>query len=55
MKFDEAQVIATVAEIFRSDSAGVLVGIGDDGAVVKTSPLSAVSYTHLTLPTIYSV
>ena len=55
MNFDEAQVIATVAEIFRSDSTGVLIGIGDDGAVVKTSPLSvittdmAVEGTHFNL------
>ncbi len=55
MNFDEAQVIATVAEIFRSDSAEVLVGIGDDAAVVKTSPLSvittdmAVEGTHFNL------
>jgi len=55
MNFDEAQVIATVAEIFRSDSTEVLVGIGDDAAVVKTSPLSvittdmAVEGTHFNL------
>ena len=55
MNFDEAQVIATVAEIFGGDDRGVLVGIGDDGAVVKTSPLSvittdmAVEGTHFNL------
>jgi thiamine-monophosphate kinase len=55
MNFDEAQVIAAVAEIFRGDHNGVLVGIGDDAAVVKTSPLSvittdmAVEGTHFNL------
>lgn len=55
MNFDEAQVIAVVAEIFRGDHAGVLVGIGDDAAVVKTSPFSvfttdmAVEGTHFNL------
>jgi thiamine-monophosphate kinase len=55
MNFDEAHVIATVAEIFRGDHTGVLIGIGDDAAVVKTSPLSvittdmAVEGTHFNL------
>jgi len=55
MNFDEAQVIAAVAEIFRGDHTGVLLGIGDDAAVVKTSPLSvittdmAVEGTHFNL------
>lgn len=55
MNFNEAQVIATVAEIFQGDHTGVLVGIGDDGAVVKTSPQSvittdmAVEGTHFNL------
>ena len=55
MNFNEAHVIATVAEIFRGDHSGVLVGIGDDAAVVKTSPLSvittdmAVEGTHFNL------
>ena len=55
MNFNEAEVIATLAEIFHSPHAGVLVGIGDDGAVVKTSPQSvittdmAVEGTHFNL------
>ncbi|MSO42990.1 MAG: thiamine-phosphate kinase [Candidatus Planktophila sp.] len=43
MNFDEAQVIAALAEIFRSDHSGVLLGIGDDAAVVKTSPKSVIT------------
>jgi len=55
MNFDEAEVIATLAEIFRGHHTGVLVGIGDDGAVVKSSPHSvittdmAVEGTHFNL------
>jgi len=43
MNFDEAEVIATLAEIFKVAHSGVLLGIGDDGAVVKTSPHSVVT------------
>ncbi|MDP1851869.1 MAG: thiamine-phosphate kinase [Candidatus Planktophila sp.] len=55
MNFKEAHVITTLAEIFRGDHTAVLVGIGDDAAVVKTSPLSvittdmAVEGTHFNL------
>jgi thiamine-monophosphate kinase len=55
MNFDEAEVIATLAAIFKDPHTGVLVGIGDDGAVVKTSPYSvittdmAVEGTHFNL------
>ena len=55
MNFDEAEVIATLAEIFQGHHTGVLVGIGDDGAAVKTSPHSvittdmAVEGTHFNL------
>ena len=37
MNFDEAQIIAALAEIFGSNHRGVKVGIGDDAAVVATS------------------
>jgi thiamine-monophosphate kinase len=43
MNFDEAQVIAAVAAIFGTTHKGVLVGIGDDGAVVETSHKSLVT------------
>ena len=36
MNFDEAEIIALLAQIFGSDHRGVSVGIGDDGAVVAT-------------------
>jgi len=43
MNFDEAQVIAAVAAIFKTTNRAVLVGIGDDGAVVETSNKSVVT------------
>jgi len=43
MNFDEAQVIATLAQIFGSHHSGVLIGIGDDAAVVTTSPKSVIT------------
>ena len=43
MNFDEAQVIATLAQIFGSHHSGVLIGIGDDAAVVTTSPQSVIT------------
>ena len=66
LSMDEFEIIKNYfkRESFRSD---VLLGIGDDGAVLdlkaldnenlvmSTDTLVAVSYTHLTLPTIYSV
>ena len=33
----------------------VLTGIGSFGSLYDLKPILAVSYTHLTLPTIYSV
>ena len=55
MNFDEAQVIALLAEIFGGEHSSVLVGIGDDGAVVATESHSvittdmAVEGTHFNL------
>ena len=43
MNFDEAQVIATVARIFGTSHKGVLVGIGDDGAIVETTSKSVIT------------
>lgn len=43
MNFDEAGVIAALARIFGTSGRGVEIGIGDDAAVVKTSPLSAIT------------
>ena len=43
MNFDEAQVIAALAQIFGSHHSGVLIGIGDDAAVVTTSPQSVIT------------
>ncbi len=43
MNFDEAQVIASVAAIFKSTNKAVLVGIGDDGAVVETNNKSVIT------------
>lgn len=43
MNFDEEQVISVLAEIFQAHHAGVLVSIGDDAAIVKTSPQSVVT------------
>ena len=43
MNFDEAQVISTLAQIFGSHHSGVLIGIGDDAAVVTTSPQSVIT------------
>jgi thiamine-monophosphate kinase len=43
MNFEETQVINALAQIFGADHAGVLVGIGDDGAVVATSPTSIIT------------
>ena len=55
MNFNEEQVIALLAEIFGRKHSNVPVGIGDDGAVVATSPHSvittdmAVEGTHFNL------
>lgn len=38
MNFDEAGVIEAVARIFGHSHRGVLIGIGDDAAVVSTTP-----------------
>ena len=43
MNFDEDQVIALLAQIFGKANPGVLIGIGDDGAVVLTSPKSVIT------------
>ena len=43
MNFDEAQVIAALARIFRSTQRGVEIGIGDDAAVVRTSERTAIT------------
>ena len=43
MNFDEAQVIAALAHIFGSDHSGIIVGIGDDAAVVATHPTSVIT------------
>jgi len=43
MNFDEDQVIALLAQIFGKVNPGVLVGIGDDAAVVLTSPKSVIT------------
>ena len=43
MNFDEAQVIDMLAEIFGRNHSGVVLGIGDDGAVVKSSPNSVIT------------
>ncbi len=43
MNFDEDQVIALFAQIFGKANPGVLVGIGDDAAVVLTSPKSVMT------------
>jgi len=55
VNFNEAQVIALLAEIFGQNHPNVPVGIGDDGAVISTSPHSvittdmAVEGTHFNL------
>jgi thiamine-monophosphate kinase len=38
MGFSEAQVIAVLAEVFSSQDSRVILGIGDDGALVHGSP-----------------
>lgn len=43
MNFDEAQVLAALARIFGSSHRGVEIGIGDDGAVVKTSERTVIT------------
>ena len=43
MNFDEAQVIEVLGEIFGHNHSGVQIGIGDDGAVVKTYPHSVIT------------
>ena len=43
MNFDERQVIAALAEIFGNHHSGLIVGIGDDAAVVKTRPNSVIT------------
>ena len=48
---DEFQVISKYFQRSTEDSA-VLLGIGDDAAVVEVAGPIDVSYTHLTLPTI---
>lgn len=43
MKFDEASVIEALAAIFGRNHRGVEVGIGDDAAVVATSPKTVIT------------
>ncbi|MDA2962822.1 MAG: thiamine-phosphate kinase [Actinomycetota bacterium] len=43
MNFNEMQVITALAQIFAHPDAGVLVGIGDDAAVVKTTSESVIT------------
>jgi len=43
MEFDEAEVIRVLAEIFATSHSGVIVGIGDDGAVVQTGNTSVIT------------
>ena len=43
MNFDEAQVIAALTHIFGSNHSGIIVGIGDDAAVVATHPTSVIT------------
>ena len=50
----DGNVLASMASLFPSDKNVVFVEVGA-GALALTGILAAVSYTHLTLPTIYSV
>jgi thiamine-monophosphate kinase len=43
MEFDEAEVIRVLADIFATSHSSVIVGIGDDGAVVRTSHTSVIT------------
>ncbi len=43
MEFDEAGVIRVLADIFATSHSSVIVGIGDDGAVVHTSNSSVIT------------
>jgi thiamine-monophosphate kinase len=43
MNFDEAGVIQLLSSIFGSNHRGVDIGIGDDGAVVKTSDRTVIT------------
>lgn len=43
MNFDEAGVIQLLSGIFGSNHRGVDIGIGDDGAVVKTSDRTVIT------------
>lgn len=43
MNFDETLVIDRLSQIFGSNKRGVEIGIGDDGAVVKTGQFSVVT------------
>jgi thiamine-monophosphate kinase len=43
MNFDEAGVIELLASIFGSKHRGVVIGIGDDGAVVKTNETTVIT------------
>ena len=53
MEFSLIQIFAFVIVGFFATSYGVLVGAG--GGFIIGPILLPVSYTHLTLPTIYSV
>ena len=43
MAFEESQVIGILAEIFATDDPALILGIGDDAAVVATQPRSVVT------------
>ena len=52
----EGDAMSTVAEMYLPVAVMTLVGIGFPvGSFIATRFLRPVSYTHLTLPTIYSV
>ena len=53
LKDKGCKVIASFGNI--SASGGVYIGVASDKIVANPGTITAVSYTHLTLPTIYSV
>ena len=58
MRLDELGefgLIARIAEAVGAGQESVVVGIGDDAAVLEAPSAGSVSYTHLTLPTILLV
>ncbi len=53
MSFSESEVIAELASIFSSSDSRILVGIGDDGAVVRASKADIVITTDMAVENVH--